>query len=218
MRKMIVRCQMSGFIRSFYTEDFFTVVKSLELIKIIRLDMQEGRKLGIAKVTCHSRYSVKDIRFPPGAEIITVFHENGEEAIILFQGTAPERYRKIGGMFLQDIIWTTPTAVTGDQIIYSIIGSENELKMMLRLTRVFLGEIIDVSYEKATFGPYDLVQTLTRKQQDILILAKSEGYYENPRRVTLEDLSIRAGLSKATVAEHLRKAENQIINSVLAGY
>lgn len=27
-----------------------------------------------------------------------------------------------------------------------------------------------------------------------------------------------SGLSKATVAEHLRKAENQIMNSVLAGY
>ena len=62
------------------------------------------------------------------------------------------------------------------------------------------------------------MQTLTRKQQEILILAKNEGYYDSPRRVTLEDLSNRAGLSKATIAEHLRKAENQIINSVLAGY
>ncbi|MBN1166121.1 MAG: helix-turn-helix domain-containing protein [Methanospirillaceae archaeon] len=36
--------------------------------------------------------------------------------------------------------------------------------------------------------------------------------------VCLDNLSQITGLSKPTVAEHIRKAENHIINSLLAGY
>ncbi|PWR76316.1 helix-turn-helix domain-containing protein [Methanospirillum stamsii] len=218
MRKMIVECQLSGIVRRFYNKKFFEVVKSVELIRIIRLDVEKGTKLGIAKFICNPGYSLNDIEFPPGADILSVFQESGEESILLFRGTAPSSYQYFSGFLLHEIIWTTPTILTNDRIIYSVIGDEKSLNHMLRLTKTLLGEIRDISYEKATFGPYDLMQTLTKKQQEVIMLAKKQGYYQNPRKITLEDISRLSGLSKATVAEHLRKAENRIMNSLLAGY
>ncbi|NLV27256.1 MAG: hypothetical protein GXY48_08850 [Methanomicrobiales archaeon] len=215
---MVVECRLSDFIRSFYNDHFFNVVKSVELVRLIKLDIKEGTKLGIAKFICNPGYSSKDIIFPPGGDVLAVFQESGVESILLFRGTAPPSYRHLSNLFVQDIIWTTPTLFSQERIIYSVIGDEKALKHMLRLTKIFLGKIEDISYEKATFSPYDLVQTLTKKQQEVLMLAKKQGYYQNPRKTTMEDISRLSGLSKATVAEHLRKAENQIINSVLAGY
>ncbi|MDX8550499.1 helix-turn-helix domain-containing protein [Methanospirillum sp. J.3.6.1-F.2.7.3] len=218
MRKMTITCQISDLFRTFYTARFFEAVKSIELLRMIRLDFKEGTKLGIAKITCNPGFSVKDIEFPEGGEIIAIFQETGDESILLFKGTAPPSIMHISKLFARDIIWSTPTILYKDKITYSIIGEEKELKYMLRLIKLILGPIEDIAYEKATFGPYDLIQSLTKKQQEILVLAKKAGYYHNPRKITLDDLSLLSGLSKATVGEHLRKAENHVMNSVLAGY
>jgi hypothetical protein len=60
--------------------------------------------------------------------------------------------------------------------------------------------------------------TLSESELQILKIAYSTGYYELPKRTYLEGISMLAGLSKSTVEEHLRKAENKIINSEIVKF
>ena len=54
---------------------------------------------------------------------------------------------------------------------------------------------------------------LTEQQKKVFLLASKLGYYEIPRKVTIEKIAKILKLNHSTVGEHLLKAENKIINS-----
>jgi predicted DNA-binding protein (UPF0251 family) len=56
---------------------------------------------------------------------------------------------------------------------------------------------------------------LTPKEQEVLYHAYFRGYYSQPRRVTLEELSKELGLSKSTLNEILRSAERKIVTAYM---
>lgn len=217
MRKLIFSCRIPEYIKRYYGKGLFDVVRSLELVEILTMDFNAGKKTGVLKALFYPGYSYRDISIPDG-EIVAVLQEGEHEAYLLTRGTVPEHHRDMARQLPRDVIWTTPMVMNEELITYSVIGEEEDLKKIVQLIKELLGEVVDISYEKAALSPHSLMQTLTPRQQEILLLAKKNGYYEEPRTATLEDLSRQAGVSKATVAEHLRKAENQIINDVLTGY
>ncbi|MHA2318579.1 MAG: helix-turn-helix domain-containing protein [Candidatus Hodarchaeales archaeon] len=57
-----------------------------------------------------------------------------------------------------------------------------------------------------------LKNDLTSKQQEVLKLAYSKGYYELPRSVFLEKLAKEMEIHRRTYEEHLRKAEKKIMS------
>lgn len=57
---------------------------------------------------------------------------------------------------------------------------------------------------------------LTQKQQAILQVAIERGYYDIPRGVSCAELGEEFGLTGATVGEHLRKAEQSIMQEFLS--
>jgi hypothetical protein len=60
-----------------------------------------------------------------------------------------------------------------------------------------------------------LFSDLTGKQIDALLKAHRYGYYNSPREVTTESIARSLGLSRSTYEEHLRKAENRIMASLI---
>lgn len=54
-------------------------------------------------------------------------------------------------------------------------------------------------------------ELLSGKQLDIFRLAGDYGYYEMPKRITIEELAEKVDLAPSTVAEHLRKAEMKLL-------
>jgi predicted DNA binding protein len=56
---------------------------------------------------------------------------------------------------------------------------------------------------------------LTRRQREVVTRALAEGYYDWPREVTNEELADLLGISRATLHEHLRKAERKLLSSAL---
>lgn len=55
---------------------------------------------------------------------------------------------------------------------------------------------------------------LSERQREVFELARERGYYTWPREVSATDIAEELGVSKATVLEHLRKAEAKVINSL----
>lgn len=56
---------------------------------------------------------------------------------------------------------------------------------------------------------------MTAKQMDALLKAHRYGYYNSPREVTTESISRSLGVSRSTYEEHLRKAENRLMSSLI---
>jgi predicted DNA binding protein len=71
-----------------------------------------------------------------------------------------------------------------------------------------LGQFKLLYIKKSSFDGYNL----SHKQENILKLAVELGYYNWPRKISLQELAKRLKLSKTTAAEHLRKAEIKVMN------
>jgi predicted DNA binding protein len=67
----------------------------------------------------------------------------------------------------------------------------------------------------STVWVYSLFAELTLKQKEAVLSAHHHGYYRTPRKVGTEDVSKASGVSRSTFEEHLRKAENRIMDAVM---
>ncbi len=79
-----------------------------------------------------------------------------------------------------------------------------------------LGEFRKMGELKVIFiGEMDFAHTLLSKQQKAVFLyAFEHGYYEMPRKITIERIAKAMRKNHATIGEHLLKAENRIITSM----
>jgi predicted DNA binding protein len=65
-----------------------------------------------------------------------------------------------------------------------------------------------------TISTYDLFSRLTKKQAEALLQSFRMGYYRLPRRADLSTIASRAQVPRTTFEEHLKKAENKLIESL----
>ena len=59
------------------------------------------------------------------------------------------------------------------------------------------------------------VPKLTEKQRQVLELAIEYGYYKYPRKVSVQDLAKKVKMPRTTFQEHLRKAEERVMNLLI---
>ncbi len=60
-----------------------------------------------------------------------------------------------------------------------------------------------------------LVSKLTDKQMNAVIAAYNNGYYQTPREVNVGNIASRMHVPRTTLQEHLNKAENKLISSIV---
>lgn len=97
----------------------------------------------------------------------------------------------------------------------SAIGCEDELRALIAEVQ----ELATVEIEG--LGTYDPTQRqpftdLTARQREVLRIAVEEGYYDEPRRVTYEDIAAQLGCSAGAVGQHLRRAESRLVSSLVS--
>ncbi|WP_048098602.1 helix-turn-helix domain-containing protein [Candidatus Acidianus copahuensis] len=61
--------------------------------------------------------------------------------------------------------------------------------------------------EELQISPFDL----TDREREVIYNAINKGFYEIPRKIGLEDLAYSMGITKPTMEEYLRKAENKVM-------
>ncbi|UCB58950.1 MAG: helix-turn-helix domain-containing protein [Thermoplasmatales archaeon] len=216
MRKLIVELKIK--------EEFLKMidflldkVESIELIELIKLDFEQGIKMGIAVLNMKEGYSIDDLKLPEYFEMLTVLKQEGNRYVIFGKVKFYKKFIGFAKKFNIDVIWDTPSIFCKNKMVLSVTGDEKNLKKFLDVIK-FLGEIQKISFKKATFNEQSILSILTEKQKKILIEAKKNGYYNYPRKINSQELSEKIGLSKPTVVQHLRKAEIRLITNILAGY
>lgn len=82
--------------------------------------------------------------------------------------------------------------------------------------KYYHGELFSIKKEKIKrISSLELTFDLTEKQLEAIKLAFKEGYYLYPRSLTLPKLAKILGKSYSTFQEHLRKAENKLVEYFL---
>ena len=216
MRKMVLELELKppfdGMMRQALRN-----VETYTIIELVRIDFQHGIKVGIMEVTMREGFTIDDLALPPPAEVVSVLQQVDRTYTCVVKVRAPREMLGIFRSFDLDLIWDTPIRVSRDMLVMSVVGEDGELRKLMGLIDQ-IGEVKEVHVQPATFHQEDMLAALTERQREIVVEAKRHGYYEYPRRVDAGELAEKVGLSKATVVEHLRKAEGRLMVTLLAGY
>lgn len=78
----------------------------------------------------------------------------------------------------------------------------------------------EMATEVLRVGEYDRRRELfdsglTARQREAVAAAVDVGYYDSPRRGSVEDVATRLDVARSTAAEHLRKAESRVMAAVI---
>ena len=100
--------------------------------------------------------------------------------------------------------WTVTTPKDRDTVVNLIedIADNNRADICV--------EKIVSSKKESTSNPQ--LQKLSERQRDVFEFAQQEGYYSWPRETSAAKLAEQVDISKATLLEHLRKAEAKLLN------
>lgn len=215
MRKVVLELVPNEMVRKMQGS-FMDGIEEIEMIELLRLDLEHGEKLGIVRIRFRPGGSVSNNGSLGVMEIVNVIEEKENEAVVLVKAKTPPEFEGMTRKFDLDLVWTTPMKVNREKIVYSFIGEDETIRRMVQLLKTF-GDTAKLSIQEASFDNTELLSSLTEKQKELLLEAKRLGYYNYPRSVSAADLAKSVGLSRSTVVEHLRKAEIRLLNQVLDG-
>lgn len=108
-------------------------------------------------------------------------------------------------------------------LIWPIELNDSSKKIKVLLKRKYVEEFIDAIEKKEievmSFSvmnvDFNIRSILTDKQKDILMACFKFGYYEFPKRISLNGLAEEVNLAPSTVCIHLQKIESRFFNSPL---
>ena len=97
--------------------------------------------------------------------------------------------------------------------IYIIQGEDESINNFFKAVEI-LGKVKDIKVKKLEYKECSILSNLTNDQKKILNSAKEFGYYDYPRKITIDELSDKIGFNKDITLECLRKAEKNIISTI----
>lgn len=103
-------------------------------------------------------------------------------------------------------------------LLSAVTGEDNKMEWKLLLSGDdTLKKVTDrlnsqyVSFKILQVSHLNSVKDLTTRQEQIVKFALEMGYFEFPKKIRLEELSERLGISAGTLSEILRRAEKNIL-------
>ncbi|KKN12785.1 hypothetical protein LCGC14_1013030 [marine sediment metagenome] len=130
---------------------------------------------------------------------------------------AADNYNKDMLSLFDDIIFDLPFFGNKSKFTFSLITENQYLHQFFDQLQNY-GKIKLVSVQKPNQSSEYLLDDLTPRQRDAILLAKELGYYEWPRKMNAGQIAKHMNITKSTLVEHLHKAENVIINQLLIGF
>lgn len=115
----------------------------------------------------------------------------------------------------ESLLGDCDTQVTDRGVLVSLVGTQEAIREMLRDYEA-AGATPDLLKLAAYEGEGDALEDLTARQREVLETAYELGFYEVPREASTEEVAGELDLDPATVAEHLQRAERNLLGRQLA--
>ncbi|WP_101295734.1 helix-turn-helix domain-containing protein [Halegenticoccus soli] len=75
-------------------------------------------------------------------------------------------------------------------------------------------EVDSVTQDGPLLTLHDALPTLTPRQREVFATARERGYYRIPREVSTAEIADAVGVERRTAEEHLRRAENKLVDAL----
>jgi hypothetical protein len=216
MRKLILEFNPNEMMKN-AQKPIFENIHSVNVLEMLRIDYERGVKIGLMECKTKEDLSIHDAKLPDFVEILNVLRSHGNKHTCIVKVQIPKEFIHMFSEFKLDLIWTTPLILSEEKLIYSCIGDQKNITKFIEIMKNY-GDVVNMSFQKAAYQEHDILSVLTDKQREVLIAAKKYGYFDYPKKINGEQLSQKVNISKATLLEHLRKAEVRLMENILAGY
>ena len=217
MRKLTIEMEPDETFQE-YMKDAFQKIESYEILEALKINYEDGICVDLIEVTTRPGISIEDVKNIDRMEIISIIRSDGEKHTCLGKYFETEENM---GLFREtdlDLIQSSPTIIARDKITATMIGENENLNKFVDMLKRNGMKILKLNITKAAYQKHDILNVLTDKQRDILIAAHRYGYYDYPKKINSQKLSEKVSLGKATLVQHLRKAEGRLLAEILSGY
>lgn len=192
----------------------FDDIERIEGRQLIRFDPDEGMKLALLDIVLRPGRELGDVSLPKAMQIVDVLLRDGQRHTCIVKIQIEERLMALVHLFDLDLIFVPPLIADKEKVTASFVSDDERLRKMVAAMRL-VGIVKEVHMSEFALPNEGVLTVLTERQREVISTAKRLGYYEVPRRASSKDVAKELGISKATVVEHIRKAEQRLIEHVL---
>lgn len=201
--------------------DFFEAVECVEGKAILKVDLEKGVKIAVC--------DFNDMNLPEEWKILDILKEteNVYTCLLKTHYASPglkakqlldeKDYASFRALFESDVILDLPFILSKEKTVVTFSADYKYMRKLLENINL-MGDMKSISIQPAAFAEHSVLSCLTERQKEVITAAEKSGYYDVPRKTSTKELSKKLGISRATTIEHLRKAEQRIISSILEGY
>jgi predicted DNA binding protein len=199
-------------------KDEFQKIESYEILEALKINYEDGICVDLIEVTTRSGVPIESIKSIDKIEIINVIRSDGNKHTCLGKYFEVEENMDAFRETDLDLIQGTPTIIAQDKITVTMMGENENLNKFIEMLKKNGMKILNMNITNAAYQKHNLLNVLTDKQRNILITAHKHGYYDYPKRINSQDLAKKVDIGKATLVQHLRKAEGRLMGEILTGY
>lgn len=196
---------------------FFKSIESIDLLECLKIDTQNNFKLIIVKIVVKDGTDLKQLKLPKNAVILDILSSDNETYICLMKVHFNKVFIPVLKKFFKDnVIWKSPTYMNENTVTLTCVGDEKSLNEIIKdMNDIDTFKNAKLSYFHSCIEQKGIQQILTSRQLEVMRYAKDWGYYDSPRKITSKELAKKLGCSKSTLLEHLKNAENKIVNYII---
>ncbi len=178
--------------------------------------------VGLDEIACHGNGAVLEIEVEDRIEgfdeieYVTEWEyvaETDRGHLYLISFTAPAVPEDVE-TWTDGLVGTCDPTVDGEGAELSLVGEQSTIAALLRAYRE-VGISPDLERLGSYAGDRRPLDRLTSRQREVLRTAFEDGYYDVPRGAGTEDIAAALELDPSTVAEHLQRAERNLLGELL---
>ncbi len=208
MRRLTIELDIEE-MQKFESNQMMDRIRNLEILQFLREGPEEFAAIFRIEFA-DSEAKVEDFIDDDILDLQLLDHSDG--AYTYFIKSRPARHHE--GVFDHSAAGgylSLPFEIRDGKARITYLGSGKQIKQFLDGVEKIGIRYRIVSMTDARFGKDSPLSRLTEKQRKVLVAAYQLGYYDEPRRISSEELAKRMKIGSSTLINHRRSAERHIL-------
>lgn len=214
MRRLTIELNLEE-LTKFEGNPMLQSIKSFEILQFLKDGPEEFAV--ICKVEFKDEGSkIEDLIDDEVIELQMLDHPK-ERVYTYFLRSKPSNHQGEHASRLAGGYLSVPFEINDGKARMTYLGSGKQVKSFLETIEKTGIKYRVVSITDAKFSLDSPLSRLTEKQRRVLVMAYRLGYYDEPRKISSQELGERLKIGSSTLVEHRRRAERLLLAELIGG-